>query len=305
MVSMSQLDWNLVRTFVAVAEQGSLSAAARFLGLAHPTVARHVQQLEQALEIRLFERTAGGLQINESGLRLAHVGRRMQRDALAFEAISESVRTTPSGRVRITIAELLADVIPDLLVPMRDFSGSVERQFEVIVSPDQLNLLEREADLAIRHARPEQAELICRRVGSLPMAAFASERYIAEHGRPRLADASEHWFIDGASEQRFAMAVERLGHPVPQNRVVFRSDSMHTQRRAAVAGWGVAALPVYLGERTPGLAKVFDDVDEDVAMDVWLVARPGARQQLLLREVAERLGDGLEQLFGDHRRTAA
>jgi DNA-binding transcriptional LysR family regulator len=305
MTTLSELDWNLVRTFVTVAERGSLSGAARSLGLAHPTVARHVQQLERALGIRLFERTASGLSINEAGLRLAHVGRRMQRDAAAFEAISESVRTTSSGRVRITLAELLADLIADLLVPLRDFSGTVERQFEVIVSADQLNLLEREADLAVRHARPEQSELIARRVGGLPMAAFASEAYVAEHGMPELATVAQHWFVDGASEQRFAMAVERLGHPVPQNRVVFRTDSLHTQRRAAVAGWGVAALPTYLGDRTPDLVRVFPDAADPVEMEIWLVARPGARQQALLREVAEQLGDGLERHFREPDRPAA
>lgn len=297
MVSASQLDWNLVRTFIAVADQGSLARAARFLGLAHPTVARRIQQLEDSLGVQLFERTASGLAINEAGLRLAEVGRRMHKDALAFEAVSESVRTTTSGTVRITIAEVLMDLLPDLLLPLQDPLGVSGRQFEIVVSGDLLNLLEREADIAIRHVRPEQSELLCRRVGALPMAAWASPAYLARHGEPQLDALESHWFIDGASERRFCMAVERLGHAIPQHRVAFRTDSMHTQRIAARSGWGIVALPVYMGAADPGLKRVLGNIPESVALDLWLVARPGARQQALLREVSDAVARGLSERF--------
>ncbi|HSG88569.1 MAG TPA: LysR family transcriptional regulator [Pseudomonadales bacterium] len=300
MPSASQLDWNLVRTFIAVAEQGSLAGAARQLGLAHPTVARHVQQLEESLALKLFERTTAGLAINEAGLRLAEVGRRMNKDAMAFEAVSETVRTTTNGTVRITIAEVMMDLVPGLLAPLHDPSGDADRRFEIIVSQDQLNLLEREADIAIRHVRPEQSELVCRRVGALPMAAYASETYVKRHGMPQIGGLDTHWFIDGASRQGFAMAVERLGQRVPQERVAFRSDSLHSQRRAALAHWGVVALPTYLGEATPGLCRVMTDTDEDVSLEIWVVARPGARQQVLLKQVSELLADGLSKRFGTH-----
>lgn len=293
----SLLDWNLVRTFIAVADQGSLSRAARFLGLAHPTVARRIQQLEDSLGVQLFERTASGLAINEAGTRLAQVGRRMHKDALAFEAVSESVRTTTSGTVRITIAEVLMDLLPELLLPLQDPTAENGRQFEIVVSGELLNLLEREADIAIRHVRPEQSELLCRRVGELPMAAWVSREYLDRHGEPRLGDLEQHWFIDGASQQRFCMAVERLGQAIPQHRVAFRTDSLHTQRTAARAGWGIVALPVYMGEADPSLVRVLDAIPETVALELWLVARPGVRQQALLREVNDVIAQGLAQRF--------
>ena len=305
------LDWNLVRSFVAVADQGSLARAARRLGLAHPTVARHVQQLEEALGVRLFERTASGLVINEAGARLAEVGRRMQQGANAFDAVAESLRTTRSGVVRITHSELLSDLVPELLAPLLHCDNEARRQFEIIVSSDQLNLLEREADIALRHVRPEQAELICRHVGSVPMGAYASRAYVERFGTPRAADLHAHWFIDGASEQPFTLAVERLRYQVPQGRVAYRTDFQYAQRRAAAAGLGIVALPAYVGDADPELVRVLTEPPAAAAggtavtVELWLVSRPGARQQRLLAEVGDHLAEQLQARFGTPATDAA
>ena len=178
-----QLDWNLVRTFVAVVDSGSLAAAARRMGLSHPTVARHVQLLEQNLGVDLFDRTSSGLSINEAGTRLAEAASRMQRDAIAFEAVSDTVKTSTVGTARITVAEILAELFPALLSPLQQFPTS-ERMIELVISNQSLNLLERECDIAIRHVRPVQTELICRKVGSLSFAAWASASYLADVGEP-------------------------------------------------------------------------------------------------------------------------
>ena len=306
------LDWNLVRSFVAVADQGSLARAARHLGLAHPTVARHIQQLEEALGIRLFERTASGLAINEAGSRLAEVGRRMQTDANAFDAVAESLRTTRSGVVRITHSELLSDLVPELLAPLLHGDGEAQRQFEIIVSADQLNLLEREADIALRHVRPEQSELLCRHVGNVPMGAYAARSYVERFGMPTAEDLDQHWFIDGASEQPFTMAVERLGYHVPQERVAWRTDYQYAQRRAAAAGLGIVALPAFVGDADPELVRVLHDpppsasaAPAEVTVELWLVSRPGARQQRLLAEVGDHLATQLQRRFGDEVTRAA
>ena len=289
------VDWNLVRTFVSVVETGSLAAAARQLNFSHPTVARHIQQLEAQLGLPLFERAASGLKTNDAGDRLAAVASRMRKDAMTFESVTAAVKDTPAGKVRITIAELLVDLAPQLLVSLKDFSGENNRQIELVISSQQLNLLEGEADIAVRHVRPSQSELVCRRVGGLSMAAYASREYVAEHGEPTLNNVDAHWYVDGVTEQPFAMAVARLGLTIPQDRVSFRSDSLQAQLRAVEAGWGVAGLPVYLGEQA-GLQRVLADAPSD-NMDIWVVARPGVRSQLLLRLVFERLSEALYERF--------
>ncbi len=292
-----EVDWNLVRTFVSVVEAGSLSGAARTLELAHPTVARHIQQLERQLGVALFERTASGLALNDAGQRLADVAFRMRREARTLESVGESVRSETTGRVRITIAELLADLMPELLAPLKDLEGAEARCIELIVSREQLNLLEREADVAIRHMRPEQTELVCRKLGAVPMGAWASEAYLARFGHPTMTTLNEHRFIDGLSFRGFTLALERLGHKVPDSQVAFRTDCLHSQCRVAELGWGLVGLPDYLAERTPGLVKVLGDAPEAVALDIWLVARPAMRQQKLLRLVYDTLVDGLAEAF--------
>lgn len=291
-----ELDWNLVRTFVSVAEAGSLASAARQLGLAHPTVARHIQQLEQQLGLGLFDRSTAGLKINDAGVRLAEVAVRMRKDAMTFESVSAAVRTSSAGKVRITVAELLVDLAPELLLGLKDFSGQVERQIELVISPFQLNLLEGEADIAVRHVRPTQAELICRRVGGVAMAAYASRDYVREHGMPTLADVDRHWFVDGVTDQPLSMAVARLGYSIPQSRVSFRTDSLRAQQKAAAAGWGIAGLPVHIGEEDPALVRVLEDAPA-VIIDIWVAGRPGVRQQLLPRMVFQQLAETLYERF--------
>ena len=293
-----EVDWNLVRTFVSVVESGSLSGAARALELAHPTVARHIQQLESQLGVALFERTSSGLVLNDSGERLADVAARMHQEARTLESVGESVRSETTGRVRITIAELLADLVPELLVPLNEMEGADSRFIELIVSRERLNLLEREADVAIRHMRPEQTELVCRKLGAIPMGAWASAEYLERFGQPTMDTLNEHRFIDGHSTRGFTLALERLGHKVPDTRVAFRTDCLQSQRRAAELGWGLVGLPDYLAERTPGLIKVLGDAPEAVALDIWLVARPAMRRQKLLRLVYDTLVEGLSEAFG-------
>ncbi len=300
-----EVDWNLVRSFVAVVDSGSLAGAARSLQLAHPTVARHIQQLEAQLGVSLFDRSAKGLALNDAGQRLAEVAARMRREAKTLEAVGESVRSETTGLVRITIAEVLADLAPELLAPLKEISGATERYIELIVSREQLNLLDREADLAIRHMRPEQTELVCRKVGAVPMGAWASESYLAEHGHPTMTNLSGHQFIDGLSTRGFTLALERLGHKVPDAQISFRTDSLRSQCRAAELGWGMVGIPDYMGERAEGLVKVLGDAPEEVALDVWLVARPAMRQQQLLRLVFDTLVESLANRFDGPQPLAA
>ncbi|MGE0623601.1 MAG: LysR family transcriptional regulator [Pseudomonadales bacterium] len=294
-----EVDWNLVRTFVSVVEAGSLAGASRALNLAHPTVARHVQQLEAQLGVVLFERSSAGLTLNDSGARLAEVADRMRREAMTLESVGESVRSDTTGRVRITIAEVFNDLIPALLAPLKDLEGAAERYIELIVSPQRLNLLDREADIAVRHVRPDQNELVCRRVGELPMRAWVSESYIAKHGFPELSRMAGHRFIDGLSTRGFSQAMNRMGFRIPDAQLVFRTDSLQSQRQAAALGWGIVALPDYLGRQTPGLVPVFADAPESVALPIWLVARPAVRQQQLLRVVFDTLAASLSGRFAD------
>ena len=288
------LDWNLVRSFVAVAQGGSLAAAARQLGLAHPTVARHVQQLEAALGLVLFDRTSQGLHLTTDGDRLAQQASAMQREALAFERLSDSVRDQPLSTIRITVAELLMELIPGLLAPTMGPGSEQPATIEYIVADQQLNLLERQADLALRHVQPVQQDLIARRLGAVGMVACASRRYLEHHKSLQRDRAPGHWFIDSASASHFQQGAASVGFHFNDDQVRFRSDSILAQRAAMLAGWGIAALPATMLAELPE-AQVLFAGDVAVALDVWLVARPEIRNSLQMKRTFDVLGNALAE----------
>ncbi|MGI9328282.1 MAG: LysR family transcriptional regulator [Pseudomonadales bacterium] len=285
-----ELDWNLVRTFVAVADGGSLAAASRQLGLAHPTVARHIQQLEERLGLVLFDRTSHGLNANADGARLAAQALAMQREAIAFKRLSESVREQPMLQVRVTVSELMLELIPPMLAPGLGPAGELATSVEFIVANEQLNLLERQADLAVRHVRPQQQDLICRRLGAVAMIACASKSYLERHPAPLLTQPERHWFIDGATRSRFRNGAASVGLHFSDEQIAFRSESMLAQRSAALAGWGVAALPETMLRVEPELVALADGAAA-VDIEVWLVARPEIRNARQLKTAYDSLGD--------------
>lgn len=293
------LDWNLVRTFNAVARSGSLAAAARVLGFAHPTVARHVQLLEESLGLVLFDRTSHGLTLNDAGQRLAEAAVDMRRSALAFESASEAVRVAPPSLVRITVAELLCELVPDLLAPGVDGNGGKNPladnlSIELNVTDQNLNLLQRDADIAIRLSRPSQQELIVRQVGLLPMAAFASPDYLSEVGPLMDGTVAHHRFIDGISKHNFQLAAAGIGWGFGDDQIAFKSDSMTGQRAAMLAGLGIAGLPRYCVADTDAVA--LDDKPETrVSFEVWLIARPELRNNVRYKAVFDALGEQLQQ----------
>jgi len=291
----TNLDWNLVRTFIAVVDAGSLTGAARALGLAHPTVARHIQQLEAALGMALFDRRATGLTLNRAGARLAASARGMRESARAFEQVTAAVRGSASGLVRITAAEPLASALPELLAPLRQRDVDGQIQIDLLIANDQLNLLQQEADIAIRHVQPQQQDLVARRLAPLPYGLYASAGYIDEYGTPALQDLARHRFIDGVSVARLARHSERLGRPLAREQFVLRSDSFSGQLHAALAGWGIVALPVHVAQARPALARVLSETPFE-HIDMWLVGRPEVRTVAYLYDVFITLADLLNNL---------
>jgi DNA-binding transcriptional LysR family regulator len=285
-------DWNLIRSFVAVVEAGSLAAAARELRLAHPTVARHVQQLEGTLGLALFDRRSSGLVLNAAGRRLAAAARGMHDHARAFAEVIASVRSSTSGRVRITAADPLAAVLPVLLAPLCRAGSDGLIQIDLLIGYDQLNLLEHEADIAVRHAAPRQQDLVARRLADLPYGLYASTGYLAVHGEPCIVGLRNHRVIDGVIRPHFARQAARLGMRLDSAQFVLRTDAFAAQLQAAAAGWGIAGLPRHVAEATPGLVQVLHEVPFR-GIGMWIVGRPEVRRIAYLDEAFSLLADRL------------
>ena len=288
-----KLDWNLIRTFVTVANAGSLAGASRELQLAHPTVARHVQQLETALGQTLFDRRSSGLRLNASGRVLADAAQVMLAGAREFAETSLAT-SHDAGPVRITASELLADVFPALLKPLRDVAAGSAINVDLIIAQDQLNLLDGAADMAIRHIRPHQQDVLCRRLEPLPFGLFASLDYLREHGEPNVGSLDRHWYIDAVTAPRFAPAARRLGFTIPASQFVFRSDSLTGQLHGALAGWGIVGLPQHIARLHRTLQPVLAEAGV-TEIELWLVGRPGVRTTGYLNHafslIAARLND--------------
>ena len=291
-VDVGDLDWNLVRTFVAVAEQGSLSAAARALGLAHPTVARHIQNLEAALGVSLFDRRATGLALNDVGERLVLAARGMRDGARAFELASRSMGSRKSGLVRITASEFIADVFPELLSPLRRVGDQGLINVELLIANDVLNVLDGEADIAIRHIEPQQQDLVCRRLAGLPAGLYASRGYVAERGMPTLVDMRNHWFIDEVRSTRLARYARRMGYTLAKEQFVFRSDSFAGRLNGAESGWGITVVPLHVAARRQSLVRVLLEVPF-TEIEMWLVGRQDVRTTPYLRDAFATAGDTL------------
>lgn len=288
-----QLDWNLLRTFVAVVRAGSLSGATDALGLAHPTVARHVQQLEQSLDMRLFDRTSKGVVVNDAGRQIAESVETMRLSALAVQSTAEAFQAGVGSTIRITVADVLAEPIPELLpAPAADGAGP---KLEVLVANEQLNLLERDADIAVRHMRPEQRDLVARNLGTVSFAVFASRAYLDRFGEMTDDSSERHRFIDGTLS-RLEHELRLRGFDMTPDQVCFRSDSLSSQVRACEAGWGIAAMPFHMAAARPGLELAYRS-GHPARIDVWLLGRPEVRFNKELGETFEVLSEGVSRFL--------
>lgn len=285
-------DWTLWRSFAAVIAQGSLSAAARQLGISQPTIGRHVEALEESLGLKLFERSLTGLKPNATALRLYEPVREAQT-ALAEAAIrAEGAQAETGGTVRLTASAVISNyVLPEILVGVRKLHPLIE--IETVPSDSAENLLMREADIAIRMFRPTQLELIARHLGDIPLVATAHESYLARRGTPKsLADLTQHDLIGFDRSDAIIQHAQRLGVNLNRSQFVVRSDDHTHLWELTKAGLGVGFGQKNLVQRTPGLTVLPVDLAFP-PMPVWLTTHKELFTSHRIRAIYEAVADGL------------
>jgi DNA-binding transcriptional LysR family regulator len=290
-----RMDWTLVRSFLATVETGSLSAAARGLGLTQPTIGRHIQELEQDLGVTLFARSQRGLEPTEAALDLVDAARAMRDQAEAFERIATGRAETVAGTVRITASEMVAThVLPEVLRPMR--IAHPEIQFEIEATSTVGNLMRRDADVAIRMLRPTQPDLVARRVNSMAIGLFASEDYLARRGRPRTTDELlAHDLVGLDRDDSVIRGFAAAGVSVERTAFAVRADDHAVGWAMVQAGLGLGFGPVWVGRRTPGLVRI--DLPIRLPMlEMWLAAHQDLTTSRRMRLVVDALAEGLAAL---------
>jgi len=287
------LNWSSMKDFLAVAECGSLSEAARRLGVSQPTLTRRMAALENSLRAEIFRRSPRGLVLTEAGEALLEPARQMQAGAQAAELAVSGRDLTLEGLVRITATEGLA--VAWLIPALAGFRRQQPHiDVEVIVRNTALNVLRREADIALRLGRPQQAELVARRMSDLTLGLYASRAYIEEMGRPeKQADLAEHRGVAFDEGDVYTGAGAFLEKGLGDARVVFRANTLGAQRAAIRAGMGIGGQTCFIADRDPELVRVIPETE--VRFEIWLVTHPGLRRSARIRAMYDFLAAQLEQ----------
>ena len=288
------MDWRALQDVVAVAQTGSLSAAARYLKVSQPTVGRRIEQLEQQIGALLFNRTAQGLLLTTVGENIVNHARRMEEEALAIERVATGANQQLQGNVRISLIEDLGiNWIPKNLSEFH--KQYPELAIEVNIDNRNVNLLRREADIAVRLARPQQADLICRKVGMLHFGLYASQAYLDEHGVPeQRADLKDHYHVGFADDMRHAPQVKKLEAIFSQGHIRHRSNSHMEIIEATRAGIGCSALCCFIADQDPLLRRVLSK-EIDYAREIWLVTHVEIKSNARIKTVFDFLGKALEK----------
>lgn len=291
---MDQIDWNLARAFCATADAGSLSAAARKLGLTQPTLSRQVAALEAALGVTLFERIGKRLALTEAGLGLVEHARLMSAaaDAMALAAAGKSQDV--AGRVTISATEAVsAYVLPDAVERIRREAPQIT---VVIVASDSISdLRKREADIAIRHVRPSEPELIARLLGEMTAHFYASEAWLARNGTPAsVADLRGADLLGFEPVDRFSQHLHAAGIPIEAEQFRIVSENAVVLWEMVRRGLGVCMMLREIAERMPGVVRLLPDL-QGTAVPVWLVSHRELRTSRRVRLVFEILADEISR----------
>ena len=285
-------DWDLLQSLHAVLEAGSFSAAARLRRLTQPTLGRHIDQLERQLGAPLFLRSPRGLQPTDLALAFGPHLADMSAAALAAGRDASGVASGEGGVVRVAASHVIGiEVLPEILARFREANPGVA--VELALSNKNEDLTRREADVAVRMARPTQNSLVAKKAGELTIGFFATADYLAQHGTPKdLDDLEGHAIIGFDREYPEFIGDLSIGRPITRDIFALRTDSDVAQLAAMRAGFGIGACQRQIGRRL-GLVPVLHDVFS-FKLDIWIcmheTLRGSPRMRLMFDHLARELG---------------
>ncbi len=284
-------EWDDARYFLAVHRRGSLSAAARQIGVNQSTVGRRLMTLEERLGTRLFIRTRDGYRIAPAGERLLPHAERMEDEATAIAREITGQVETLAGTVRVTAPDLFgARIVTPLLVAFREKYPDID--LEIDADNRLRNLGKREADLAVRLGGPLESGIAVRKVGEFGSAVYASNAYIARRGRPRDDEWAGHDWV-GYDEPLMHLDEARwVEERAAKGRVVARTNNTLAQVACTVGGAGLSILPCYAGDAEPELVRIGPPV-KAVKHPIWLVVHQDMRDAARIRALSDWLAEGI------------
>jgi len=280
-------DWALLRAFVSVANAGSLSRAAQELGSSQPTLSRQMTQLETQVGSVLFERTPRGLRLTEAGEALRGPAQCMHEHAREWSLAAAGRSQSLAGTVRVTASEMVsAYLLPAALLALRETHPEI--QIELVATNTVENLLEREADIALRMRRPTQTALVARKLAEMPLGFYAHRDYLQAHGRPTLAMMHKHQWVGYDRSDQILRGFRAGGFHVTREFFAFRCDNQIVAWQAVLAGLGIGIGMHEVARRTPELQPVLRDVKVP-SLPLWITAHRELRSTPRLKTVFDAL----------------
>lgn len=285
-------NWNGYQDFLTIARAGSISAAARALGIAQPTLSRRLALLEEEIGVRLLVRTPSGLTLTPAGERvlatLETVGDRLGQ----MEAEILDADVSLQGSVRVTVTETVGITwLSPLIVEFNEAYPNI--RIELVIDNGLVNLLSREAHIAVRLLRPSQNDLIARQTGTLEIGLYAARAYAQRYGLPTQdAEARTHRAVGLLGSTPTALMTAGL---FAQDRHVFQSNSLMAVYHAIRTGLGIGPVVTLVGDRDPDLVPCMPRRHR-LSKDIWLTAVPELRDTVRIRAVFDFLADRLPAL---------
>lgn len=279
---MTGLEWDDLRYVLAVAREGSLAGAARRLKVNHTTVLRRVEAFEKRLGVRLFERLPSGYALTAGGEELVAAARGIDDTVTALERRLAGQDLRLTGTVRVTTTDtLMGSILPEILAEFHALHPGI--QVEVAVTNLMLNLTKRDADVAVRPVRSPPPTLVGRRVTKVAFAIYGSARYLETH---KAKELGKHLWVGPDDSLAGTSTAQWMRAQLPDSEVVLRADSLVALRQAVLAGLGLATLPCYLGDTSPGLVCVRGPVPE-METALWVLTHEDLRYAARIRAFTE------------------
>jgi DNA-binding transcriptional LysR family regulator len=281
-----RMEWDDLKTFLAIARHGTLSAAARALGVTQPTMGRRLHAMEERTGARLLQRLPGRFALTPLGESVLGNAERIEAEALSAERTITGRDVALAGVVRLTTVDTLAAriVTPALIALQQTHPGIV---VELVPDTRALSLSKREADIALRMTRFEGNEIVARRVGAVAIGLYAARSYCDQ------SRESCDRLITVLEDQSHLPEAKWLAELFPDAAIAFRTNSREAQIWAAINAGGIAALARYRADAEPGLVKLKTEVP-DLVRDVWMGVHSDMRHMPRIRTVMNAVVDALQ-----------
>lgn len=295
--SAINLDWSHTRAFLVTAEEGTLSAAAKVLGLTQPTLSRQVSALEADLGIMLFERVGQRLVLTDSGVKLLEYARLMGDAALNFSLAANGQSQQIEGSVTVSVSELDAAMrLPKIIAKLRRAEPGIN--LEIVVTNKASDLKRREADIAIRSFRPTQQDLITRKIGSESIWLYASHDYLKR--LPQISHFSELkdiQILGFDSEHSVLETLNNQGWQLSKKNFALLTSFQLLQLELCKESLGLMFFPDNLAQKVPELQRAFEHMGPIVELPVWLVCHQELRTNIRVRRVFDFIAEEFGQIL--------